>query len=85
MRIPLTLSFYEFGYLEQAIVRRDSVVEVKAPDLAEGQVVEVIVLTESSTQANAGFSQFIGSAQGCYESPADVDRFIQQERESWDS
>ncbi|MEM1369686.1 MAG: hypothetical protein AAGG02_17060 [Cyanobacteria bacterium P01_H01_bin.15] len=69
----------------KAVVKFDGVIEIRAPHLPEGKEVEVIVLTEPSGNLNSRLSQFIGAAQGCYGSPSEVDQFIQQDRESWDS
>ncbi len=73
------------GFRQMVVVQPGGVVEVRSPELPDGATVEVIVLLESSSQPpQRGLSSFIGAAQGNFASPEEVDRFIRQERGSWD-
>jgi len=74
------------GLRQKAIVQLGGIVEVRSPELPAGATVEVIVLLETSDQLAAqGLSCFIGAAQGNFASPEEVDQFMRQERETWNS
>lgn len=74
------------GLRQKVIVQPGGIVEVQSSELPAGATVEVIVLLETLNQPVAqGLSRFIGAAQGNFASPEEVDQFIHQERETWDS
>ena len=73
------------GLRQKVVVQPGGVVEVRSPELPDGATVEVIVLLESPSPLLQGLSRFIGTASGNFTTPEEVDRFIRQERESWDS
>jgi hypothetical protein len=74
------------GLRQKVIVQPGGIVEVRSPEFQEGSTVEVIVLLEADdSPINQGLSRFIGAAQGNFSSPEEVDQFIQQERQTWDS
>jgi hypothetical protein len=78
-----------------ATVQPGGLVEVRSNELPEGATVEVIVLVEihnlekpSSKEAKAkGLSRFLGATKGkgSFSGVADIDAYIRQERDSWDS
>lgn len=72
------------GLRQKVVVQPGGVVEVRSPELPDGATVEVIVLLESPPPLQ-GLSRFIGAASGNFATPEEVDQFIRQERESWDS
>ena len=41
--------------------------------------------TNESTSSHNSLTSLIGQAQGTYKTPEEADRFIRQERDSWDS
>ena len=41
--------------------------------------------TNEPTSSNNSLTSLIGQAQGIYKTPEEADRFIRQERDSWDS
>ena len=74
------------GLRQKVVVQPGGVVEVRSPELPDGETVEVIVLLESQAKPLLqGLSRFIGTAPGNFATPEEVDQFIRQERESWDS
>lgn len=74
------------GLRQKVVVQPGGVVEVRSLDLPPGATVEVIVLLDTSEASTPqGLSRFIGAAQGNFASPQDVDQFIRQERDAWDS
>ncbi|MGK7903295.1 MAG: hypothetical protein AB4352_18180 [Hormoscilla sp.] len=74
------------GLKQKAIVKPGGLVEIRSPELPDGATVEVIVLLESlSDELAPSLSSLIGSAKGCFATPEEVDRFIRQERDAWES
>ncbi len=78
-----------------ATIKPGGLIEVRSYELPEGATVDVIVRIEipNSTEAEPGAAKpkglvrFIGAAKekGSFSSVADVDEYIRQERDSWDS
>ncbi|WP_199341294.1 MULTISPECIES: hypothetical protein [Nostocales] len=47
---------------------------------------EIIVLIETPTdRSTKSLTSFIGSAKGSFATPEEVDQFISQERDAWES
>jgi hypothetical protein len=72
---------------QKAVVQAGGVVAIQSPELSAGTEVQVIILVESHPPRETAptLTQFIGAAKGNFASPEAVDRFIRQERETWDS
>jgi len=71
---------------QKAIVKPGGVVEICSPELPIGATVEIIVLIETPTyQSKKSLTSFIGSAKGSFATPEEVDKFIRQERDAWES
>ncbi len=73
----------------KATVKPGGFVEVHSDELPEGATVEVIVLIEAlgpEASKPKGLSRFISAmkGKGSFESVADIDEYIRQERDSWD-
>lgn len=79
-------------------VKPGGFVEVHSNDLPEGATVEVIVRVQapasegkkteeikSEENKPQGLMRFFGAAKGSFSSVAEVDAYIRQERDSWDS
>jgi hypothetical protein len=73
------------GIRQKAVVQPGGIVELQSSDLPEGAIVEVIVLLESETQPSKTLASLIGAARGNFATPEEVDQFIRQAREAWDS
>ena len=74
------------GFRQQAIVKPGGVVEICSPELLAGATVEVVVLLESPPKHSEKLlTSFIGSARGSFATPEEVDNFIRQERDAWES
>ncbi|MBW4550428.1 MAG: hypothetical protein KME35_04875 [Aphanocapsa sp. GSE-SYN-MK-11-07L] len=73
------------GIRQKVIVQTGGVVELQSPDLPEGAIVEVIVLLEPEIEQSRTLTSFIGAAKGSFLTPEEVDQFIRQERDTWDS
>ena len=82
----------------KATVKPGGLIEVRSDELPEGVIVDVIVLLEAPETETAqmeaakpeetkpkGLVRFIGAAKGSFVSIAEVDEYIRQERDSWDS
>ncbi|MGB3614757.1 MAG: hypothetical protein WBA10_13270 [Elainellaceae cyanobacterium] len=76
------------GIKQQAIVKPGGVIELISPELPEGAIVEVIVLVQPGGEIAKGslppLTSFIGAASGNFATPEEADRFIRQERDTWD-
>ena len=62
-------------------------IEVSSPELREGEIVEVIVISRDEQHSEARSALEIIESLGqhrIFASPAAVDRHLQEERESWD-
>lgn len=79
----------------RAIVKPGGFIEVHSDELPEGATIEVIMLIEpsqaerpESNESNPGtFSHFVGATKGkgSFSGVADIDAYIREERDSWDS
>jgi hypothetical protein len=61
-------------------------IEFAAPGLAEGSQVEIVVLPLSPPTSPKSGIDIIRSLAGhrLFQTPAEVDRYLQQERDSWE-
>ena len=74
------------GFWQKVIVKPGGVVEICSPELPTGATVDVIVLLESpGQQPQRTLTSFIGSAKGSFATAEEVDQFIRQERDAWES
>ena len=63
-------------------------IEITSPQLVEGEAIEVILkLPEKSSSESKSALDIISSLQGhrIFNSPEEVDEYVQKERESWES
>jgi hypothetical protein len=67
------------------LIQEGGVIEIRSPELMPGFVAEVIVLMELPSNTVPSLTSLIGTAQGGFTSVAEVDEFIRQERDAWDS
>jgi hypothetical protein len=65
-------------------VKPGGIVEVRSPDLIAGSIVEVIVLQDVVPRNNKALVELIGAGKGIFDSPEDADKFIAEERNSWE-
>jgi hypothetical protein len=76
------------GVRTKVTVQAGGLIELRSDELPEGATVEVIVLLEppkTDSSPSKGLSRFIGAAKGNFSSPVEIDEFIRQERDEWDS
>jgi len=73
------------GLRQKTVVQPGGVIEICSPELPPGATVEVIVLLEPKAEQPRTLTSFIGAAKGNFETPEEVDQFIRQERDVWDS
>ncbi len=67
--------------IQQSIkINTNGVLEIHSGELCEGDVVDVTVSIRSQNFEEKPFTNMIGKAKGCYESPKEVVEFIRQER-----
>lgn len=63
-------------------------IEITAPELPEGQQVQVVVISPPASVKKSGPSalDIIESLKGhrLFQSPEEVDRYINEERDSWE-
>ena len=74
----------------KATVKPGGLIEVYSNELPEGATVEVLVLVEESKEPEKPkrkLTDFIGAnkGKGSFGSVAEIDAYIRQERDSWDS
>jgi len=70
---------------QQVTVQPGGLIEVRSADLPVGARVEVIVLVESASRSKRSLRSMIGTAKKSFANVEEVDNFIRQERNSWDS
>jgi hypothetical protein len=70
---------------QQVTVQAGGRVEIPVSDLPAGARAEVVVTLKPSAEPRQSLHDMIGQARGCYPTPQDADRFIRQERDSWES
>ena len=72
----------------ETIVLPGNRVEFSAPELPEGATVEVIVvLPQPAVPQRRSMLEFLATLPPgplLFETPADVDRYLQEERDAWD-
>lgn len=78
---------------QKVIVQPGGLIELRSPELPEGAIAEIIVFLELEQVQPAadellplqagGLARLIGAARGGFASPAEVDEFVNQERDSW--
>ncbi len=74
------------GFRQKAIVQPGGVIEICSPELPSGATVEVIIFMESlPNEPKKSLTSFIGTAKGSFVTSEEVDQFIRQERDSWES
>ncbi len=76
------------GVRTQATVQHGGLIQVRSEEMPEGATVEVIILVdafEPNRASQKGLTRFIGAAPGTFSSVAEIDDYISQERDSWDS
>jgi hypothetical protein len=74
------------GLRQKVVVQPGGVVELRSPELPAGATVEVIVLLEPQLEeSKRPLASFIGAAKGNFATPEEVDQFIRQERDAWES
>ncbi len=70
---------------QKAVVQPGGIIEIHSPELPPGATVDVIVLIDSPPKQTRSLVSFIGAAKGGFATPADVDDFINRERDAWQS
>jgi hypothetical protein len=74
------------GLRQKVIVQPGGIVELRSLELPAGATVEVIVLLEPQPEeSKKPLTSFIGAAKGNFDTPNEVERFIRQERDAWES
>jgi hypothetical protein len=65
-------------------IRHDGHLSLDIPTtLSPGEVELVLVVNNLPKESPQRLSSIIGTAKGCYASPAEADAFINRERDSW--
>jgi hypothetical protein len=67
-------------------VRADGKIEVAAPQLSPGQVVEVTIRPADGEPRRRSALDILSAAPGhrLFKTPADVDQYVRGERDAWD-
>ena len=67
-------------------VQRDGLIEVHAPEFAEGQVVDVVIQARPEQQQKRSVFEILANYPGgvLFKSADEVDAYIQAERDSWE-
>lgn len=71
----------------EAVVGPDGKIEVSAPELAPGQRVSVTIEPEAAPVEKRHAAEILAEAPGhlLFQTAEEVDEYIRQERDSWDS
>jgi len=71
---------------KHAVVEEDGRIVIPVPELKPGTRAEVIVLEQSGGEKGRGvlLSSLIGSCKGMFNRPEEADRFLDEERSSWE-
>lgn len=77
---------------QRVIVAEGGQIVVRVPELKPGSGAEVIVLPDETAVPESGQndkplvrrSSLIGSCKGMFKSPEDADRYLNEERDSWE-
>lgn len=72
----------------QATVQSGGLVEIRSDELPEGATVEIVLSIKAPEPEQArdkNLLDFMGAAKGLFSSVEDVDAYIREERDSWDS
>lgn len=59
-------------------------IEIQAPELEPGSKAEVIIMIHEKMGKGSTLGSIIGRGKGCFATPAEVDTFLRNERDSWD-
>ena len=70
---------------QRLIVDRDGVLEIRSPEFRSGALADVIVILDDPRGSVPALAGLVGAAKGLFASPADVDSFLHDERQSWNS
>ncbi len=68
---------------QKVTVQPGGVVQVQSSELVPGSTADVIIIPDSAALPTRKLASVIGSAAGGLVSPAEVDAFIRQERDTW--
>ena len=67
------------AFRQKVTIQPGGLIQVRLPDLPEGETAEIIVWVETSGEPVRPLSRFMGVAKGGFASPSDVDEFMRQE------
>jgi hypothetical protein len=71
--------------LKQTVkIQQGGRIEIRSSELPEGSSAEVIVLVEP-TRRTVPLASLIGKGRGSFDSPKQVDDYLREERDSWES
>jgi len=70
----------------RAVVGPDGTIEIRAPELAPGQEVEITVEVQATSAIGRHVSEIIKELPGHleFQTAEEVDAYIREERDSWD-
>ena len=66
-------------------IQSGGVIEVCSPELREGYNADVIILMDGPVAEHQTMVSMIGAAKGGFATSEEVDDFIREERNAWDS
>ena len=70
---------------QRLIVDRDGVLEIRSPEFRSGALADVIVILDDPRGSVRALAGFVGAAKGLFTSPSEVDAFLHEERQKWNS
>jgi hypothetical protein len=68
---------------QKAVVKPGGIIEINSPELLPGTTVDVIVIVENLPQKRRSLRSMIGTGNGSFTTPKEVDEFSSRERDSW--
>ncbi len=68
---------------QRVVVQPGGIIVIQSPELIPGAPAEVVVVQGTPPSVSLPLARLIGAAKGSFTTPAEVDAFINQERDAW--
>lgn len=70
---------------QKIVIQKDGLIEIHAQELMKGTTADVIVLIDSDTHLQSSLQSMIGKVKGLYKTPYEVNNYIREHRNEWES
>ncbi len=72
-------------FFSKVTIQPGGVVRIESPDLPAGAKARVVVFVHDAESEPPPLASLVGRSKPCFRSAAEVDAFMRQERDAWDS